>query len=409
MRGEAEAIGHRSETFVGLSWPIETQWSHDFRFRRSEPLSADIVSAYFDSDLLPASDRYIGRIGPRNAIGGQGGWSFLTLAEQAQQRIAQLEVYARTTSQTAMSQVAFADPMQKEHALLVPPTRDAYFRVQEGLAWAWLLVQREGALKMAAIEEQLVQAVEKAERPYNERMGAIRSAIYADENRSWADRHADVRELDRKSCPGWVADMMPNVVDAIDSARAVTAEVYNARRRFIADAEAWKVFVLKDGAGSGPTPASGQDFNDRDFSKFIAEALGLSALPFGSGLSTDALIDSRRDTGWILWLPDPVSQGSFGPYCMWPGFFLSDPIAGYWQPDELDGMYADPTYGYWAGANGEAALAYDALVLKAARARFPEVETISGHGGGAWLRFDIEAKGQISEAVVSGAGVGQGP
>jgi len=407
LRGEVEAISERAQGFAGQSWPTETQWSVDFQFRRSAPLAAETVSAYFDSDLFPASDRHIGRIGPRGTIGGDGGWSFLVLAEQAQQRIAQLSVYERTTSVTG--QVAFANPMQHEHALLIPPKRDAYFRVQEALRWAWLLYQREGALKMAAIEEQLVEAVEKAERPYHERMGAVRTAIHADENRSWLDRHADDREADRKSCPSWVANLMPQVEEAIASARSVAAEVYKARRRFLADAEAWKVFGLKDGAGTGPTPGSGQEFNDQEFAQFILETLGLSPLPFGSGLGNDPLIGSRLETGWTFWLPAPVSQEVFGPYCMWPGFFLSDPIAGYWQPVDLDGPYADPSYGYWNGADGDQAATYDAMVLKAAQARFPEMEEIGGHGGPAWLRFDLETKGQVSEAVVSGAGVGQGP
>jgi hypothetical protein len=62
--------------------------------------------------------------------------------------------------------------------------------------------------------------------------------------------------------------------------------------------------------------------------------------------------------------------------------------------------------GYLDAGGGDAAAAYDALVLQAAQARFPEFEAI---GGGALLRFDLDAKAQVSEAVVSGAGVGQGP
>jgi hypothetical protein len=401
LRGEAEAISRRAAGFTGTRWPVRSYHSGDYQYPRTDPLSAEMVALFFEPGVVPASDRYIGRLGLGTQGVGEGGWSFLTLAEHAQKQVARLGVHQRTSDLVDVGKGYFATPEAQATGLLRPAKRDVYSRVQEAVRLVWTLHQREAALRMAAIEEALVGEVEKAERPFVEHMGAILQPIY-EEDLPYEDRDAKIREAEKNACPGWVAGMMPHIEDAIAAAREVAAELYATRRRLIADAEAWKTFGLKDGAGSGPE--AGTEFNDEDFAQFIVQTLGLNPLPFGSGLDLPPI--DRLETGWTFWVPSAVSQDGFGPWCMWPGFFLSDPLAGYWRVEGSSNAYS---YGDWSPGDPDAAPAYNALVLKAAQARFPEIETIDGHGGDMWLRFPPETEGQVSEAVVSGAGVGQGP
>jgi hypothetical protein len=397
LRGEAEAISHRATAFAGMRWPLRSYHGGDYLFPRTDPLSAEDVSFFFNAGVVPASDRYIGRVGAEGA--GDGSYSYLRLAEEAQEKVARLSVHQRTSDLVDVGKAYFSSPEDQALGLLRPATRDVYFRVQEAVRWLWTLYQREAALRMAAIEEMLVSQVEKVERPFVDQMWAMWQSI-EEEDLPEEQRYARVREAEKNACPGWVAGMMPHIEKAISAARGVASDLYVTRRRLIADAKAWKTFGLKDGAGSGPE--AGIEFNDEDFAQFIAQTLDLNSLPFGSALDLPLAVDLKN--GWTFWVPSAVSQDSFGPWCMWPGFFLLDPLGGYWRAES-----SSQSYGYWLPGGPDATPAYNALVLKAAQARFPDIETIDGFSGPAWLRFPKDAEAQVSEAVVSGAGVGQGP
>src|SRR6185295_3215270 len=102
------------------------------------------------------------------------------------------------------------------------------------------------------------------------------------------------------------------------------------------------------------------EYKDQDFAQFIGETLGLNPLPFGSVLTLQPT--GELEKGWTFWVPAAVSQDSYGPWCMWQGFFLSDPLAGYWR---IESESDDASYGYWSRGDSDAAAAYNTLVLKA--------------------------------------------